>query len=104
MKLDRRRFLTGAGLVVTAPAIIRVSSLMAMPRCLWPPVLINNGRLICNGALLRIADYPELFSVVGTSFGATAHHFRLPDLSAGRYLINPITGPGEPSGMLVMAP
>jgi hypothetical protein len=95
VKLDRRGFLTG---LIVAPAIVRVSSLMAMPRPYRPPFLLEaDGRLVCNGALLRAADFPELFSVMGNSFGGDGSHFRLPDLtsclpSGGvfpfRYLVN----------------
>jgi hypothetical protein len=41
-----------------------------------PPV----GYLECNGASLLRASYPELFTVIGTTFGADdANHFSLPD-------------------------
>jgi microcystin-dependent protein len=37
--------------------------------------------LICDGATLLRADYPELFSVIGTTFGsATANDFLIPNL------------------------
>jgi hypothetical protein len=41
---------------------------------------IPAGYLECNGASLLRADFPELFTVIGTTFGADdANHFSLPD-------------------------
>jgi hypothetical protein len=115
MKFDRRGFLTG---LIVAPAIVKVSSLMAMPRAPWPPFLLRaDGRLVCNGALLRVSDFPELFSVVGNTYGGGDSHFRLPDLSHFRlpdfsscvfqpmsYLINSAPLPSGPTGTLVLSP
>lgn len=43
---------------------------------------------ICNGALLRIADYQALYSLLGTTYGGDgATTFALPDLR-GRTLVN----------------
>jgi Phage Tail Collar Domain len=113
VKLDRRGFLTG---LIVAPAIVRVSSLMAMPRVPWPPFLLRaDGRLVCNGALLRVCDFPELFSVMGHSYGGGGSHFRLPNLTpspvAGmalgfqpsRYLINSAPLQSGPTGTLVLS-
>jgi hypothetical protein len=123
MKFDRRGFLTG---LLVAPAIVRVSSLMAMPRAPWPPFLLRaDGRLVCNGALLRVADFPELFSVLGNSYGGGDGHFRLPDLTSClprtgahgnflratmlddvhpfHYLINSAPAPSGPTGSLVLS-
>lgn len=37
--------------------------------------------LLCDGASLLRADYPDLFTVIGTTFGAVdSTHFSLPDL------------------------
>lgn len=54
----------------------------------------SSGWLLCNYAETPIASYPELYAVIGTSFGALTNgaggagssHFRLPD-AAGRGLI-----------------
>lgn len=39
-----------------------------------------NGLLAANGQLLRIADYSELFAVIGTTYGGDGAFFALPDL------------------------
>lgn len=46
--------------------------------------------MLCTGTILDSADYPELFSVIGTTFGGTdvATQFRLPDYS-DRFPIGP---------------
>ena len=38
------------------------------------------GWLVCNGAQLSIANYPELYSKIGLQFGGNAAAFNLPDL------------------------
>lgn len=38
------------------------------------------GWLVCNGAPLTIAAYPELYSKIGLQFGGDATTFKLPDL------------------------
>ena len=48
---------------------------------LWYSDTAPSGYLICNGASLNRADYPKLFSVLGTTYGsASATTFSLPDL------------------------
>jgi hypothetical protein len=106
--INRRSLIGG---LLAAPAIVRLSSLMALPRLSLPPLLARNGHLICNGALLRVDAYPELFSVVGNAYGGTPGlSFRLPDLPPSvlslpgaqpmRYVINPSSGRFGPAGML----
>ncbi len=52
------------------------------------------GWLICDGRSLNRADYPELFQVIGTSFGSLdAHTFKLPDFR-GRVIGQPGQGSG----------
>jgi hypothetical protein len=47
---------------------------------LYAGISIPAGYLECNGASLLRADFPELFTVIGTTFGADdANHFSLPD-------------------------
>lgn len=48
----------------------------------------ESGTLLCNGASLLRADYPDLFNVISTVFGAVdALHFTLPNVTdTGRYL------------------
>ncbi len=39
------------------------------------------GYLLCNGASVLRADYPELFTAIGTAYGtADGTHFNVPDL------------------------
>ncbi len=46
-----------------------------------PVETIPNGWLECNGASLLRSDYPTLFAIIGTTFGAAdGTHFNLPDL------------------------
>ena len=50
--------------------------------------------LLCDGSSLLRTDYPELFTVIGTTWGsADATHFNLPDLR-GRTLVGSGTGTG----------
>lgn len=50
--------------------------------------------LLCNGASLLRADFPDLFNVVGTTYGAVdISHFNIPDLR-GRTPIDYGLGPG----------
>jgi hypothetical protein len=78
MRLSRRSFFTG---LVAAPAIVRLPSLMLMPRAPWPPLIRTpDNLLLCNGALVSAKDYPELFAVVGETYGGGNGRFRLPDL------------------------
>ena len=40
------------------------------------------GWVQCNGAYLERAQYPQLFSILGTKFGSTtATNFRVPTIS-----------------------
>lgn len=41
---------------------------------------IPEGYLLCDGTTLDTADYPELFAVIGYSFGGSGSAFLLPDL------------------------
>jgi len=42
--------------------------------------VIPEGYLLCDGATLNTADYPELFAVIGYSFGGSGLSFLIPDL------------------------
>jgi len=91
MKLSRRNLLVG---LVAAPAIVKIQSLMIMPRRPWPPLasdggllLYHDGLLMCNGALAKKSDYPELFAVMGTTWGGDGvNTFRLPDMEPMPFL------------------
>jgi len=57
-------------------------------------VLPDPNWLFCDGASLLRADYPDLFAVVGTTYGAAdGSHFNLPDLR-GRTALGSGTGSG----------
>lgn len=44
---------------------------------------LNDGWLICNGSSLSIDSFPDLFSVIGYSFGSIDNqHFNLPDYTS----------------------
>jgi microcystin-dependent protein len=42
---------------------------------------IPEGFLLCDGATLDTGEYPELFTVIGYSFGGSGSAFTLPDLT-----------------------
>lgn len=44
------------------------------------PIKINDGWLVCNGALVSKNEYPRLFGVIGTTYGGDEDNFNLPDL------------------------
>lgn len=53
---------------------------------------IPQGWLECNGASLLRADYPELYTAIGTTYGsADSTHFTLPNLK-GRVVVGQDTG------------
>jgi microcystin-dependent protein len=50
--------------------------------------------LTCDGASLLRADYPDLFTAIGTTYGATdGTHFNIPDIQ-GRIPLGTGSGPG----------
>lgn len=54
----------------------------------------DSNWLICDGSSLVRADYPDLFAVIGTTYGAAdGTHFNIPDLR-GRVGIGQGPGPG----------
>ncbi len=59
------------------------SGLIAM----WPSDSIPDGWLLCDGSSVLRATYPDLFSAIGTTFGAAdGTHFNLPNLK-GRVVV-----------------
>ncbi len=43
--------------------------------------IVPNGFLLCDGREVNVADYPDLFDVIGTTFGSSdSTKFALPDL------------------------
>ncbi|MEY8688425.1 MAG: phage tail protein [Leptothrix sp. (in: b-proteobacteria)] len=55
------------------------------------------GWLLCNGAIVSSASYPNLFSVIGTTYGAAVSGFRVPDLR-GLFIRGVDAGRGVDSG------
>lgn len=53
----------------------------------WPgsSSIIPDGFVICNGASLSQATYPELFAAIGTDYGGGGGNFNVPDYT-GRFL------------------
>ncbi len=41
-----------------------------------------NGWLVCDGSNVSIEDYPELYAIIGTSFGGGEGTFNLPDFTS----------------------
>jgi len=52
----------------------------------YPGNTIPNGWLACDGAAVAQVDYPELYAVIGTTFGGSGGNFNLPDLR-DRFLV-----------------
>ncbi len=59
-----------------------------------PESMIPDGWLKCDGSLLNTADYPQLFNVIGYSWGGSNGQFRLPDLR-GAFLRGVDDGSGK---------
>lgn len=56
---------------------------------------LPKGFLVCDGRLVNISDYPELFDAIGTSWGGDGStNFRLPDLR-GQFLRGVDDGEGN---------
>lgn len=60
---------------------------------------IPEGYLLCDGTTLDTADYPELFAVIGYSFGGSGSAFLVPDLidrtiigSSGTFALGDVGG------------
>jgi hypothetical protein len=78
--LSRRGFLAGLGSLLAAPAVVRAEALM--PINVWrPPLIWRDGLIACNGVELAVADFPDLFTIVGYIHGGCGPKFRLHDYS-----------------------
>ena len=38
------------------------------------------GYLLCNGASYKVADYPDLYAVIGSTYGGDSTNFNVPNL------------------------
>ncbi|MET0393648.1 MAG: tail fiber protein [Chitinophagaceae bacterium] len=46
------------------------------------------GWLLCDGSLVSVTDYSDLFAMIGTTYGGNGNtQFALPDLSGGRIAV-----------------
>lgn len=61
---------------------------------MWPSIVPPVGYLLCNGALVAVAEYPELFAILGYTFGGSGDYFALPSAGdkypAGPSEVNPV--------------
>jgi phage-related tail fiber protein len=56
-----------------------ISPLMTGMVAFFPAAKAPLGWLKCNGATLSKADFPELYEVIGDTYGSTATTFNIPD-------------------------
>lgn len=57
---------------------------------------VPSGWLVCNGALIEKAVYPELYTLLGSTFGTpTSTHFYLPNV-IDRFIVKSYTAGGFP--------
>lgn len=72
--------------------MVPIGSIMAWP-VVASPVSAPENWLFCDGSPAVIEDYPELFALIGTTFGSPTpgYSFGLPDLR-GRFLLGAGTG------------
>lgn len=74
---------------------------------MWPTVTPPAKWLLCNGQSLLRSAYPDLFAIIGTTYGAVdSTHFTVPDLrdrspmGVGASLV---TAPGQTNGVASVA-
>lgn len=60
---------------------IKVGTVSAFPT----NTIIPEGWLICNGAVLNKNGFPDLFSVIGYTYGGSGNSFNVPNLQ-GRFI------------------
>lgn len=69
------------GLLQALPFGITCSSGMVMAYSAKSPWTAPNGWLECSGASVAKAQYPELYAIVGDTYGSTASNFTLPTIA-----------------------
>jgi hypothetical protein len=75
--LDRREY---AGLYKAVRALQPLPIGMLSGLYLSPLRNIPAGWLYCDGSLYDCKEYPELFNVIGYSYGGSGEQFAVPDL------------------------
>jgi microcystin-dependent protein len=46
----------------------------------WDPTGVDNSILVCDGTLYNTVDFPQLFGVIGYTFGGSGSQFAVPNL------------------------
>lgn len=74
MNTTRRGLLLGAASLLAAPAIVRAEFIMPVRRIIVP----TSAWLVCDGRALSRHIYPELYRVLGQTYGGNGDTFRIP--------------------------
>lgn len=69
------------GLLQTLPFGVTCSSGMVMAFSRQATWAAPDGWLECNGASVAKADYPDLYAIIGDTYGATTSNFTLPTIA-----------------------
>lgn len=77
------KFLNGAGQWVTINVPAAVPSGVMVP---FAGKTVPDGWLLCNGASLAKASYPDLFAAIGYTWGGSGNTFYLPNYN-GRHIL-----------------
>lgn len=77
------KFLNGAGQWVTINVSAAVPSGVMVP---FAGKTVPDGWLLCNGASLAKASYPNLFTAIGYTWGGSGNTFYLPNYN-GRHIL-----------------
>lgn len=77
------KFLNGAGQWVTINVSAAVPSGVMVP---FAGKTVPQGWLLCNGASLAKASYPDLFTAIGYTWGGSGNTFYLPNYN-GRHIL-----------------
>lgn len=77
------KFLNGAGQWVTINVPAAVPSGVMVP---FAGKTVPDGWLLCNGASLAKASYPDLFTAIGYTWGGSGDRFYLPNYN-GRHIL-----------------
>lgn len=65
------------------------------------PIVVNDGWLVCNGAIVNISNYGELYKKIGTKYGGDGiNNFGLPNL-IGHYVKGSTIASGDTQSAIV---